>query len=50
VVNARIRGEMTYELVVNVFVGEETHCFKAEVFNFDQNKPEYCSLLSFNLC
>jgi hypothetical protein len=50
VVSARIREEMTYELIINVFVNEVTQCFKAVVFSFDQDKPEHCGLVSFDLC
>jgi hypothetical protein len=50
VASARIRGEMTYELIINVFVNEVTQCFKAVVFSFDQEKPEHRGLLSFVLC
>ncbi|OEL36526.1 hypothetical protein BAE44_0002451, partial [Dichanthelium oligosanthes] len=49
VVRGRQRGEMTYELVINASE-RESDCYKAVVFNFDLNKPEYCRLLSFDDC
>lgn len=49
VVSAGRQGEMTYKLVINASE-RETDCYKAVVFSFDPDKPEYCRLLSFDMC
>ena len=50
VVRASRRGEMTYKLVVYAKEHEEPRCFNFVVFNFDQDLPQYCRLLSYEEC
>ena len=51
VVRASRRGEMTYKLVVYAKErGAEPRCFNFVVFNFDQDLPQYCRLLSYAEC